>query len=168
MDARSEFALLFKEQRLRLVRLSRNLGISADVAVELVQESFVALWQKIQDGEEVESHIAFLVTTTKNKTLNFLKSSYHRQVIFKDDLEEEGGMTEDFGCERLREQCVAEKIGVFERQYPEAGYAIKMQLDGMEIARIAEAINRTSEATRQFLYQIRKKLKNYLIECKEL
>jgi DNA-directed RNA polymerase specialized sigma24 family protein len=168
MDARSEFALLFKEQRLRLVRLSRNLGVPADVAVEIVQESFLALWQKLQDGEEIESHIAFLVTTTKNKTINFLKSSYNRQLIFKEDLEEEGGAMEDFGSERLRERCVDEKIGVFERQYPEAGYAIKMQLDGIDIARIAGAINRTSEATRQYLYQIRKKLKDYLIECKEL
>ena len=74
---------------------------------------------------------------------------------------------EDLGSERLREKCVIEKLGVFERQYPEAGYAIKMQLDGIEVARIAEAISRSSEATRQYLYQIRKKLKDYLVECRE-
>jgi DNA-directed RNA polymerase specialized sigma24 family protein len=240
MNARSDFALLFKEQRLRLVRLSCNLGVSADVAVEIVQESFIALWQKIQDGEEFESDIAFLVTVTKNKTFNFLKTKeeqrarsgqenllegmqliqgksqtrHERETQENDRMAarekaEQGAVTkmegdikvikypsverversvqaignkdlefsidgigdseaEDFGSARLRENCVVEKIGVFERQYPEAGYAIKMQLDGIEIARIAEAINRTSEATRQYLYQIRKKLKDYLIECKEL
>jgi DNA-directed RNA polymerase specialized sigma24 family protein len=144
------------------------LGVSTDVAVEIVQESFVALWQKIQDGEKIESQIAFLVTVTKNKTFNVLKSSYHRQVIFKEDLEEEGGPMEEFGSARLRADCVAKKIQVFERKYPEAGYAIKMQLDGIEIARIAGAIDRTVEATRQYLYQIRKKLKDYLVECREL
>jgi DNA-directed RNA polymerase specialized sigma24 family protein len=240
MNARSEFALLFKEQRLRLVRFSRNLGVSADVAVEIVQESFIALWQKIQDGEEIESHIAFLVTVTKNKTFNFLKTKEEQRaslgqenlldgmqliqgnsqtrheretrekvLMAAREKAEQGAVSkmegdikviqypsverversvqaisnkgvefsidgiddseaEDFGSARLRENCVAEKIGVFERHYPEAGYAIKMQLDGIEIARIAGAINRTSEATRQYLYQIRKKLKDYLIECKEL
>lgn len=167
MSSQSEFAILFKEQRKRLVRLASGLGVTQDVAVEIVQDSFESLWQKILDGDKIESNIAFLVTVTKNKTFNFLKSSYHNQVTFEEDLEEEVATTEDLGPERLREKCVTEKLGVFERKYPEAGYAIKMQLDGIEVARIAEAISRSSEATRQYLYQIRKKLKDYLIECRE-
>ena len=76
MNSESDFAILFKEQRRRLVRLSSNFGISADVAVEIVQDSFIELWQKILDGEEIENHVAFLVTVTKNKTFNVLKRNF--------------------------------------------------------------------------------------------
>jgi DNA-directed RNA polymerase specialized sigma24 family protein len=248
MSSQAEFVTLYKEQRRRLIRLAHRFGVSPNVADEIVQESFEALWHKILDGEKIESNVAFLVTVTKNKTFNMLKSAQHRQWIvtenftdenqrpisksdreknekdrkeyalekarnaassiivgdvkvtsypaveivdqsetarlhilksaqsiddissqefLKEDYDVESVKTEDFGSERLREKCVTERIDVFEQNYPEAGYAIKMQLDGIEIAKIAEAINRSAEATRQYLYQIRKKLKDYLIECKE-
>jgi DNA-directed RNA polymerase specialized sigma24 family protein len=167
MDRKTEFAVLYREQRKRLVRLVCRWGATSDEAHEIVQDSFQALWEKLLNDESIESERAFLLTVSRHKTINLLKSSYYGRREFREDLDDWVAESEDLGSARLREGCVQEKLTIFELDNPVAGYAIQMQLDGVEVAKIAEAISRSAEATRQYLYQIKKKLKRYLEECRE-
>lgn len=170
--SKEEFGKLFREQRKRLVRLVYRWGATLDEAEEIVQESFEVLWKKILDGERLESQIAFLLTVCRNKTLNVLTNSYRKNRLLGEDPsdeeagEEEGG-GDEFSDSRLRQDCIKQKLDQFESDYPEAAYAVRMQFEGSPILKIAEAISRTVEATRQYLYQVKKKIKPYLEECRE-
>jgi DNA-directed RNA polymerase specialized sigma24 family protein len=165
MTAESDFSKTFREQYKRLTRLAFFWGASLEQADELVQESFKVLWEKTLNGEKPTSDIAFLLTVTKNKTMNLLKRRNIEQRLFEEFDEQDFGQDDNLGGFRMRDRCVVEKVHLFERQFPEAGYAIRLQLDGFEITRIAEVIQRTPEATKQYLYQVRRKLQPYLAEC---
>jgi DNA-directed RNA polymerase specialized sigma24 family protein len=164
---KQEFERLFKEQRKRLVRLAHWWGLEVEIAADVVQESFAILWTKQMQGERFDSPVAYLLTITKNRVLNILKRRGLEQTIFSEFTEEEHSIPIEQQTGRYREKCVTEKLYQFEKDHPEEGYAIQMQLDGFDITKISNIIGRTNEATRQYLYQIRKKLKIYLIECHE-
>jgi DNA-directed RNA polymerase specialized sigma24 family protein len=160
-------------------------------ADEVVQESFAALWEKILKGDSPASEIAFLLTVVKNNTFNALKRRGFERGIFAGYVEREftsdefespaeksevqaaqavaeaiaRAYNEEADVEMLQD-CVNAKVSEFERQFPEAGYVLKMQLDGIEIETIAETIQRSYGATRTYLVQIRRKLAPYLVECR--
>ena len=170
--SKEEFRALYLEQRKRLVRLVYRWGATLDEADEIVQEAFEALWKKTLDDERLDSQVAFLLTVCRNKTLNLLTNSYRNKRLLGKDLSEdevgEGGSSDDeFSDSRLRQDCIKLKLDQFESDFPEAGYAVRMQLQGIPVVKIAEAISRTAEATRQYLYQTKKKIKPYLEECRD-
>jgi RNA polymerase sigma factor (sigma-70 family) len=170
--SKEEFRALYLEQRKRLVRLVYRWGATLDEADEIVQEAFEALWKKILDNERLDSHVAFLLTVCRNKTLNLLTNSYRKNRLLgkdfnEDEVGEEGSSEDEFSDSRLRQDCIKLKLDQFESDYPEAGYAVRMQLQGIQVLKIAEAISRTAEATRQYLYQVKKKIKPYLEECRD-
>ena len=171
--SKEEFGKLYREQRKRLVRLVYRWGATPDEADELVQDSFEALWRKILNGDHLDSPLAFLLTVCRNKTLNLLTSSYRsKRVIGKDPSDDDdepaqGSYEGDFGCGGLRDDCVRRQLHEFEADYPDAAHVIWMQLKGFPITEIAEAISRTSEATKQYIYQCKKKVRPYLEECRD-
>ena len=173
--SKEEFRALYLEQRKRLVRLVYRWGATLDEAEEVVQEAFEVLWKRILDEDHLDSQIAFLLTVCRNKTLNLLTSSYRKDRLLgkdpsddeADEADEGEGSGDDFSNVKLRQDCIKQKLHQFESDYPEAGYAVRMQLQGLSILKIAEAISRSSEATRQYLYQIKKKMKPYLEECRD-
>jgi DNA-directed RNA polymerase specialized sigma24 family protein len=171
--SKEEFGRLYREQRKRLVRLVYRWGATPDEADELVQDSFEALWQKVLNGDHLDSPLAFLITVCRNKTLNLLTSSYRsKRVIGKDpsdddDESTQGGYEGEFGCAGLRDDCVRRRLHEFEADYPDAACVVRMQLQGLPIMEIAAAISRTSEATKQYIYQCKKKIRPYLEECRD-
>ncbi|CAM8635379.1 RpoE DNA-directed RNA polymerase specialized sigma subunit, sigma24 homolog [Burkholderiales bacterium] len=171
--SKEEFGKLYLEQRKRLVRLVYRWGATPEEANELVQDSFEALWQKILNGDHLDSPLAFLLTVCRNKTLNLLTSSYRsKRVIGKDPSDDDedftrGGYEGELGDAGLRDDCVRRRLHEFEADYPDAAYVVRMQLQGLPIIKIAEAISRTLEATKQYIYQCKKKIRPYLEECKD-
>jgi DNA-directed RNA polymerase specialized sigma24 family protein len=191
MSSKSDFAVLFKQQYKRLVKLACRFGLTVEQADEVVQESFAVLWEKILKGDSPDSEIAFLLTVVKNNSFNALKRRGLERGIFagyveRDFTSDELGLTDEkselqaaqavaetvtraYNQEaevRMLQDCVNIKVSEFERQFPEAGYVLKMQLDGIEIETIAETIQRSYGATRTYLVQIRRKLAPYLVECR--
>ena len=179
---RDEFGELYLEQRKRLVRLIYRWGTTFDEANELVQDAFEMLWKKILNGEHLDSPLAFLLTVCRNKTLNLLTSSYRKAQLeaFNKDkfsigkdlsvIDDEGALGSnegEFGDAELRGDCVRRRLHEFEVAHPDAAYVIRMQLKGLPMIKIAEAISRTSEATRQYIYQCKKKIRPYLEECRD-
>jgi len=181
--SKEEFGKLYREQRKRLVRLVYRWGATPDEADELVQDSFEALWQKVLNGDHLDSPLAFLLTVCRNKTLNLLTSSYRsKRWIGKEPSDDEDELVQggDEGARRngsrlraepgdggLRDDCVRRRLHEFEADYPDAAYVVRMQLQGLPIVEIAKAISRTSEATKQYIYQCKKKIRPYLEECRD-
>jgi len=66
------------------------------------------------------------------------------------------------------ENCVQSGINRFAADEPERAYVISLHIEGVDGQEIAERIGRTYEATKQYLFQCRKKLSPYISECMPL
>lgn len=63
--------------------------------------------------------------------------------------------------------CVEQRLADFAMDRPTEAGVIKDQLDGVPIARIAASIGRSEGATRTFLYEAKKKFRDYLEVCRQ-
>ncbi len=80
MDKEQRFAALFDQFHDRLLLFAQGLLSSNEEAADLVQDAFVALWQRLDNFNDVAAVKVFLYLTVKNKCLNIHK---HEQVVRK-------------------------------------------------------------------------------------
>ena len=66
------------------------------------------------------------------------------------------------------EECVSKGIEEFNSLFPDRAKVIMMQIDGMRIESIAKVINRTSDATKVYISECKKKLLPYITHCHSL
>jgi RNA polymerase sigma factor (sigma-70 family) len=66
------------------------------------------------------------------------------------------------------EECVSKGIEEFNSLFPDRANVILMQIDGMRIESIAKIINRTSDATKVYISECKKKLIPYISHCHSL
>jgi DNA-directed RNA polymerase specialized sigma24 family protein len=66
------------------------------------------------------------------------------------------------------QDCVTDGIYDFSADYPDRAKALEMQLDGEDIASIAQRIGRSVTATKEYLSQCKKKLTPYIEHCTAL
>ena len=71
------------------------------------------------------------------------------------------------GNDVLIQIALTEDFAVKEK-HPARANAIQEQLDGVSIKEIAQSIGRTDSATREYLSQSKKKIAEFLVDCKEL
>lgn len=72
-----------------------------------------------------------------------------------------------FGSHIYAQQCVDEMLGEFGVRYPEQQLAVLAQFDGESTEQISKRLGRTPGATRTFLTEARRKLKDYLADCEQ-
>jgi RNA polymerase sigma-70 factor, ECF subfamily len=85
------FTQIFQLYHSRLSHFARSYVIDPDVAVNLVQDAFLKLWENSNKLKDSTSIAAYLYTITRNNCLNYLKhqkveAKYH-QKITKNSLE---------------------------------------------------------------------------------
>lgn len=155
--------------------------ISTDDASDLLQEVMIKV-MKGAPNFRIESKVSTWVWTITNNTLMdfFRQSSLNTENI--DFLNESVGDSWQFiasheqmyeqahrKTEMLRDDCVEYYFGQFSEKFPQHGQALRMKaFDGLSIPDIAKVINRNEGATREFLSQGRKKLKDFLQPCNEM
>lgn len=67
----------------------------------------------------------------------------------------------------LFENCIDQGYAEFAKRFSEQWYALSLVYDGYDTTYIATAIQRTPGATREFLSQTRKRIKEFLLPCEE-
>ena len=66
------------------------------------------------------------------------------------------------------ENCVSLGLNNFRKEMPERAYAITLQMEGTSIEDIGNKIGRTAAATKQYLYECRKKIQPFIAHCTEM
>lgn len=66
------------------------------------------------------------------------------------------------------DDCVSHGLGSFSRVDPDRAYALTLQMDGYSIEEVGTRIGRGTSATKQYLYEIRKKIEPYIANCFDL
>lgn len=77
-EKEKRFAALFELFNARLVLFAKSMLPAGEEAADLVQEAFVALWQRMESFSDTSAVKVFLYLTVKNKCLNIYK---HEKVI---------------------------------------------------------------------------------------
>ena len=146
----------------------RYKGCNREVAEELVQDAFIKLYDQYSGLRDKKSLKAWLIAAAHNAFINYLEKAstrYESHEMYEGQINDHpvGELDEHVGMM----DCVSRMLLEFTRKEPERAYAINLQMDSMPILEIALMLDRTEQATREYLSQSKKKLKPYLEECRE-
>lgn len=83
-----EFEAYFRKLYLPLGMYALRLVDDADVAEDMVQDSFVRVWQYIEDGGEIESFPSFIYRSVRNACLSYLRNRY--ETVSESEIPEAG------------------------------------------------------------------------------
>lgn len=73
-----EFARLFKSNREMFVRIANSYVHDYSAAEDITNDTFIKLWEKHRDGENIENYQSYAFRMIVNNCLNYLKASQIR------------------------------------------------------------------------------------------
>ncbi len=84
----SDFEKLFKSNFKELCFLAQTYLKDLDTSKEIVQESFIALWEKRESIDSEKSVLSYLKSTIVNKSLNYLRDNnkFDREILCFENL----------------------------------------------------------------------------------
>ena len=75
---RAEFEAVYERHSREVWALVYARWLNADVAQDIMQETFLRLWRQIQDGSAIENYRAWLLRVARNLAEDYAKSSFRR------------------------------------------------------------------------------------------
>lgn len=111
-------------------------GASKAIAEEIVQDSFIKLYERIHDIDISKSK-AWLISTAENAYLDYLKKSSTKMEDFEKELNIDNAYMDDSSGDIMISDCVTRKLNEFRLKDPEKAYVISLQLDDKSGAEIA-------------------------------
>lgn len=147
--------------------------LSEGEAQDIVQDAFLKLASTTSQPKSAESLVSWVMTIAENTAIDLFKRAYKKYEI---PLPEEADFSDDdppispsnsLAAEFDVQDCVSKGLIVFSKKFPQNAAAISMSLDNMAIVEIAEVISRTEAATKQYIYESKKKLAPYVEHCLE-
>jgi DNA-directed RNA polymerase specialized sigma24 family protein len=146
--------------------------LSESEAQDIVQDSFLKLATTTSRPKSAESLTTWLITIVENTALDLFKKAYRKHEIPLPEEEDESQEvdrvqhraqvhTPDFDVQ----ECVSSSIVRFSEKFPQNAAVISMSLDKIAILKIAAIISRTEAATKQYIYESKKKLAPYIEHC---
>ena len=152
--------------------------LSENETQDIVQDSFLKILTTTSKPQSPESLVSWVITISQNTALDLFRRAYKKYEIplpdgvdVTDEVEAsdaknqaiKGGsaVSADFDIQ----DCVSTGLILFSQKFPHNGFAISMHLDGVSIIDIALLISRTEGATKQYIYESKKKFAPYIEHC---
>jgi RNA polymerase sigma-70 factor, ECF subfamily len=151
-------------------------GLSLGDAEDLLQDVCVTLYAKAAEFRQGATPSPWIWAIVRNRWIDALRDPYkaRRDV----DSDEEDGMPASAAqvaapstdlAPQAADDCVQRALQDFARGNSEAAMVVYLRdLEGWAIKDVAEYLERTEGATRQYLSEVRKKLRPFLEPCLEL
>jgi len=168
------------EGRLRGFFKNRFRGLSDEDAKDILQETFIRFIKQVRKASP-ENISAYLFTIGKNECCRFIQnrqplsqettlSNQNNDDDMCDDVDELNNLPSDVDLEREVAflDCFAKALEQFEKNENNADQCLSiltLLFEGWSLKEIADKIDRTHGATREFFSQCRKKLKPYVEDC---
>ena len=148
--------------------------LSEGEAQDIVQDAFLKLATTSSKPQSAESLVSWIITISENTALDLFKRAYKKYEIplpeemdIGDDNEPSKSTGSLLAPDFDVQDCVSTGLINFSQKFPQNAAAISMSLDNMAISEIAEVISRTEGATKQYIYESKKKLAPYIEHCLE-
>jgi RNA polymerase sigma factor (sigma-70 family) len=145
-------------------------GLSKEAAEDIVQETFIKLYEALERGAEPKAVWPWLCTVSSHRAVDQARSHFNTRSDDIDDQITRESLTDKSLEERssiLIQDCVDQGIERFAQHYPDRALYIRASVDGVSLVQLSERSGRTIEAVKQYLYQSRKKLSEYLDNCRQ-
>jgi RNA polymerase sigma-70 factor (ECF subfamily) len=171
--ARAEaISYLYREHARRFLGYFMKHRVPRERAEELVQEVFVKIVRYCENFRGETRFDSWMWAIVRNELMDHFRRQKPEEATEEEDLErlaEEAMLVEipsDPGAGL--EDCVQKAYAAFAKAYADrAEMLARVVFDGWSIDDVAAALKRTSGATREYLSQCRKKLKQFLEPCRE-
>lgn len=147
--------------------------LSESDAQDIVQDAFLKLVTTSSKPQSAESLVSWVIAIAMNTAIDLFRKAYKKYDI---PLPEEVDILEDEAPSRPgaslivefnAQDCVLKGLIIFSQKFPQNTAVISMSLDGMAIVEIAQVTSRTEAATKQYIYESKKKLAPYIEHCLE-
>lgn len=141
-------------------------GLDHASAEDGVQEAFIRLIRRAETFSPQGQGRAWIWTVARSAWLDDAKKRAQQSPVqmYEDDLDE--ATSPDVASTSNYQDCVHGQLQRFAQAWPEAGQAvIWAAADGLKTTQIAELLGRSAGATREFLSQARKRLRQYMEPC---
>ena len=168
--SRAETALrkLYDHYARRLLGLLRGKGFTLEEAEEIVQETFLKLYQAGEKLRDVSAPKAYLYRTAINCSADLLRRKQKSSAEIGVEPAALASAADDtVGAASQRYDgfmdCFESAYDQFESEAPDRALAIRLAvIEGMDGRELAEAIGRSYGAAREFLSQTRKRFQAML------
>jgi RNA polymerase sigma-70 factor (ECF subfamily) len=168
-------SLLFRRYAPELRRFFAYQCGNRDEADDLVQETFIKIVRFIGSHNQGSSVQAWIWTIGRNCLTDHFRYKGTHPV---NNLDEDGWAILEQTSMKMRvdpstasgdniEDCIRQQFVLFSKGSPDAAYALNLQMDGHDVRYIANTLQRSEGATRQFLSQCRKKIESFLSPCRD-
>jgi RNA polymerase sigma-70 factor (ECF subfamily) len=161
-DLRADFVMAaYDENQRRLTSFAYALTRDADVADDLVQETFLRLIKEHAAGREPENVTAWLFRVCAN----LATSRGRRGVVARRFLERRPADETEVAAEVtiLRQETSEALVAALAILSDEARTAVVMAAQGFSGREIAEALGRTETSTRTLMFRARERLRTFLV-----
>ncbi len=161
-DIRADFVMAaYEEHQRRLTGFAYALTRDADVADDLVQETFLRLVKEHAAGRVPDNVSAWLFRVCANLTT----SRGRRSVVARRFIERAPRPDDEVAAdvEMLRHEMGEALVAALGILTVEARTALVMAANGFSGREIAESIGRTEPATRTLMFRARERLRSFLI-----
>lgn len=159
-------------------RMLRNFvfhSVSADDSQDILQETFVKIVRGAESYSGAGTAKAWIWQVARNCLTDYWRKKAHladHEVVVD---EENWQKLEETIAEPAQplpgdsvDTCVSAGLTEFGKQMPERAYVLQLQMEGNSIEEIGRQIDRTVAATKQYLYECRKKIQPFIAHCTEL
>lgn len=159
---RKAFDALFRALYPRLVKYAFKMVKDWDSATDIVQDTFVILWQKRRDMDPDRSVRAYLYRAVRNRALNFLRD--RREVMEPiDDLLTEDSSAADDETEKEYEEAFKQKVyqWIFELPDRQREAFELSRFDGLHHKEIANVMDVSQKTVNNHLTAALKQLRKW-------
>jgi len=154
---------LFRKLRYQFNKLSE------DESRDIVQDAFLKLATTSALPKNAEALISWLLAVVNNTALDLFKKAYRVNELPMPDDDLSEGYCESDNVSLVApfniSDCVDKGIKKFSNSNSLAAAAITMSLNDFSVEEISTVIERSLGATKQFIYESKKKLKPYIEHC---
>lgn len=169
---------VFKKCGGRLLQFFKGkFKLSHEDAEEALQNTMIRFIQAVREDKfRGDADVCtYLSAIGVNECLRIIKKNAPNENILIngmtiEEIEQQAEAPKDLIDELHYRLCVAKVLQEFEKNeenVSERLTALTLQFEGWSIKEIADKIGRTEGATKIFLFECRKKLKPYLLKCRE-
>lgn len=164
--ARDATVQLHQRYAHRFIGYLRRRGLDHASAEDAVQDAFVRLLQRAPGFTAQGQGRAWIWTVARSAWLDGLKKPQLATETLQSWHENDAQVVPDVAATSNYQDCVQGQLQRYVQAYPEAGQAILWAaVDGLKAAQIGELLGRSGGATREFLSQARKRLRDFLEPC---
>lgn len=171
-DGERAVAALFREYRRPLLAFLIRHGAQQDLAEDLLQETFVRVVRHAEGFRGEAAVSSWIYQIARNLATDASRAPRREEHL--DDagwqrVADETACSTEGDAKAALDDCVNSGFAAFGRAHPERAEALRRAaLDGWSVRDVANFLERTEAATREYLSQCRKRLREFLEPCRAL